>query len=343
MDLNKPINLELKFNKDFLQANRIQLSIGAVGLILTATLAYLSYERYERFNTLEETKAVLAQLEQSRLTLNKQIEDQYKKHATELQSLKSAPKSKTQLQASITSQAEKYKVKVIKLIAADSTDKASTDSIEFEFQGPYNGMRDFLGEISALIGASQVQKLKLSPSQKSGEVIASLSIVYLPPPPNLVQGKAAYQIGRIKDYQFDSFENWSLARTQFVPKDQKESQKLNADGSGAGGLGEVPSPSRNPFETPPKNLSATENGGKNGFAEISESPEKKLNSYYLSGIIYSPNKRLCAVTLPAGETKIFMEGQVINNRIKIIKIDKNKVLVDSGKKMDIKVGDEIPL
>lgn len=343
MDLNKPINFDLKLNKEFLQENLVQLSFGLFGITLSAVFAYLTYEQYERFGAYEENKSQIAQLQQAKLDLDTKITEQKNKFGLELRSLQTAPNSKTQLQSFITAQAEKYKIKVVKLLAAEPAEKGKPETIEIEFQGDYSRMRSFLGEVNSIIGASQVDKLKLTPANKSNEVIATLLIIYKDAPPSLIQPNATPAQSRWRDYQFERFEDWIVLRAQFVPKDQKSvaSRSLpnGAENSSQGSSEET----RNPFEAPAKTPTAGNGAVNQTDSGISNQTEKSLSAYYLSGIVFSAGKKICVVTLPAGETKLFTEGQTISNRIKVLKIEKSKVILEAGKRLEVKVGDEIPL
>ena len=68
--------------------------------------------------------------------------------------------------------------------------------------------------------------------------------------------------------------------------------------------------------------------------------------YYLSGILYSDEYRMCTVNLPSGETKIFTEKDKINEKITILSIQENKIKicgVCKGNFKEIKIGEELAL
>ena len=145
------------------------------------------------------------------------------------------------------------------------------------------------------------------------------------------------------DYEFDRFSNWSLSNAQFVQNEQNNSIGAGSSNSSAAQAADNVEATRNPFEAPPKNETATASKQINSADESKDLIEKKLTAFYLSGILFSEEKRLCVVTLPAGENKIFYEGQSINPRVRVVKIEKNKVIIDTGRRVTLKVGDEIPL
>jgi hypothetical protein len=343
MDLNKPIRLELKFSREFLQANLAQISVTCIGLLLCIVLLYLSYEQYERFDQYEAAKAQYLELERVKEELTRKITVQKKKYAGDLQALSSAPKTKTELQSFLAARADQRKIKVLKITAAEPVDKSRDETLEFEFEGSYAGIIGFLADLTSIIGSSSIEKLKLIPSTKNKEIIASISLTYKNPPPALLQSAKASKLQIMHDFEFDSFDNWSLSNAQFVQNEQNNPTGTGPSSSSSTQAVDSGGATRNPFEAPPKNEPATASRQINTVDEPKDSTEKKITAFYLSGILYSEEKRLCVVTLPAGESKIFYEGQSISPRVRIVKIEKHKVIVDTGRRATLKVGDEIPL
>lgn len=341
MDLNKPLNLSFSL-KGFDIANaKLPFAISLISVLGILLFGYFSYGVYSNYEVHATSKAQYESLMQQKLALQQQQNKMFKDHAELIEELVKSPSSKSELAATLGGLVAKNGMKIGKLASNDAgpVSGAKDAAIELEVDGSFLAIKSFLAQARAVVLASDVTQLKISKSKDARLLHLSLAVKYTQPPKlQLPKQKMAFMVHG-QEYFYDTFDQWTMRQTGFVQAPEP-AEKVVEPVTAAPQAGDI---KRNdPFQAPPQPFA-----NKEGVAPLDPAaPQpvaKRSNVMYLSGIIYSANKKFCIVVLPSGESKVFAEGEKVHGKITVNRISDEGVTFVGKKTNQFKVGQELPL
>ena len=342
MDLNKPLNLSFSLKGIDIANAKLPFAISLISVLGVLLFGYFSYGIYSNYEVHAVSKAQYETLIQQKLMLQEQRNKVFKQHADLIDELVKSPSSKSELAAVLSSLVAKNGMKIGKLASNDSGSPsvAKDAAIELEADGSFSSIRSFLAQARAFVLASDVIYLKISKSKDARLLHLSFAVKYTQPPKlEVPKQKVAFMI-KGQQYFYDTFDRWKMRQTGFVQAPEVPAVEKPTEVASPLPVGDL---KRNdPFQAPPQPF-VNKDGQIQADPAGVQPTHKKNNVMYLSGIIYSPNKKFCIVVFPSGESKVFAEGEKINGKITVNRISDEGVTFTGKKTNQFKVGQELPL
>jgi hypothetical protein len=327
--------MNLKISSSTFLENKNYILVILASTLITIIFLYFSLMEHNRKDEYENVTQEIEKIFLLKNQLKKQNLHINEKNSEFFKLIEEGPKTKTELTAIVTSLAVKSQIQVIKLSSSESIEKNNINYIDIEIAGSFLNIKKFLSQLDNSIGASTIKKVKVTSGKQSSTVNVLLNIQFNPAITlHALREKYFREALNDRDYYFDYFDAWKPSFTQFVQADAKQS---NTESSVMD-----QEKLRNPFESgEDKNTSVK--------AEATPSkPDTEItgrvsDKYYLSGILFSKRKKICFISIPGGETKIFEDGAYINQQTFVTIMNASQVRFNSIKDKSFKVGDQIPL
>lgn len=334
MDLKKPIGLPngFDFKKTLKSTGLNESKFSLVFLIVSFSFSiifiYLSINRYGNQSIFSTLKTHYGQT----LNENINIENKYRKLIKEntiyFNDLASAPKSKMELSDMMTQLISNSNLRLSKMNLI-SPDPSKGDILEVEIDGTYLNIIRFSEDFNKLIAPSELLTYKLTKNKEGSNIHLTIAVKYNNPPlsdklpKNTENNFSNKNLGQKVNQYISPDNNMKFMKIGFVPTNPditNNKEEITNDKKVIKDPFQAPAVSNNPL----KNINNSKNSE---------------TTYFLSGILYSKESKLCILTLTSGESKIFSEGGKINNLLKIIVIDRNYIILNASNKK-IYVGDE---
>jgi hypothetical protein len=336
LNLKRPVNLNLKalLEKEFFSSKKIPLMFSAFGLILSIVLIVLILGQYGNFGKFAQAQTKHQKLINEKAILERNIKKLIANSPDYFNNLAIAPKNKAELTDILTKLIAKNNLKLIKLNTNESNNTADPKNniIEVEIDGTFKSITRFTENINTMIISSEILTFKIN--RKEGDYLRlSMALKFVEPPikNQIKQAKIPFYLNSFDLYQA---QGWTFSKAGFVqvaPDTKIIDQKIPLNNKDENSSVKNPLSSRDPFD--PSGISISENDG------VKKADDKK-SGYYLSGILYSENSKLCIITVPGGLSKIFAEGEKFSPNLKIITIENDHIIVTSTKRPKLSVGEE---
>ena len=322
------MNVEDIFKAANFEKIKMQLVFILISMAAITLLIYLFYSAYLANQTYEAIRSEYSHTSSQVLTVNQSIKYLLKKESAYFDSLRAAPSTKTDLSEGLTTLLSANKLRVTKL--SSNFSKLSSGQkeglVELDADGSYPQIVEFLHQMESLAAASNVEFIRLTKTQDNLVVHLSLGVKFASPPDirNMPKRLAFNMNGQ--QFFYDSFDQWRLKTAGFVAVPDSAANKSEE----APTVKESLNVTRiDPFQLPiPPPLSA------NGTT-------KSAGAFFLSGIVYSAKGKLCIITLPSGESKIYLENEKVNEKMRVEHVDMDDVRISSKITKAYKVGEEI--
>jgi hypothetical protein len=343
MDLNKSINLSFDLKGIDIKNAKLPLAMSVVSILGVIFFGYMSFGVYENYDVHASAKAQYESLVQEKAALQKKRVATLKNNGELIDQLSKSPSSKSELAAMLSGLVAKNGLKISKLTSNDSgpASGAKDTAIELEADGSFPSIKGFLSQAKLIVLASDVIGLKITKAKEASSLHLSLAVKFTQPPKlHVGPQNVAFRMGR-EDYFFDSFDQWGMHQTGFVQApDPSTVDSVNSQQAS----GQSSDVKRNdPFEAPPQPKQLVNKEGIGQDPVNNQVVVKKNNAMYLSGIIYSVSKKFCIIVLPSGESKVLAEGEKINGKYTVNKINDEDVTFTGRKSNPFKVGQELSL
>ena len=341
MPLNKSINLKLSLNKEIFSGQKIPMIVIGMGFIVSIVLIYLVSNQYDNFERFSEAQMRHQKLISDTSSLEKNIKSLARQNSDYFNSLALAPKNKPELISALTKLIADNNLKLIKLNTNENnTADKKNNTIELSIDGTYEKIVKFTGAMNSIIISSEIINFKIT--KKEGLLLhLDINLKFVEPPLKN-QNKQAYNDGYHNAFKIHEAEGWSLIKAGFVQANPAEPQNNQAPQVNQAipqqikqdeSIGTNKTTLHDPFDPAGATVSKDNN-------TATKKENGVRSGYYLSGILYSDNAKLCLVSMPGGRTKIFAENENISKLIKIIAIESDHIIVSSKKRPKVLVGEE---
>lgn len=361
MDLNKEIKLNFNIKNIDLKAVK-----GPVGILVISILVFFYctsqvMTRFSNQDLLVNTQAQINTLSQQKTDVTSQYNQLLKDNKAILKYISNSPKTKSEMTAVLTKLVSLYRIKLIKLAMNENSSQldpnaasqagesnASADSslvIDLEGIGSFANITLFTTKLKEVLAASEIESFKLAKLAEGKGLQLNLIVKFSPPPNDLAVPETVAQ-----DLIFDDGFSLAFKKDPWMRTVGFVEIEKNLDHIENAVDGDIvpPAPTSEVFKDPfaePTDTPSLRSGAQGGNVDADGQPIAEP-IYYLSGILYSDEYRMCTVNLPTGETKIFTEKDKINEKITILSIQENKIKICGackGNFKEIKIGEELAL
>lgn len=361
MDLNKQINFNLNLKNIDLKTAK-----GPLGILFVSVLVFFYcindvMTRFSNQDLLMNTQAQINNLSQQKTDLASQYNQLLKDNKAILKYISNSPKTKSEMTAVLTKLVSLYRIKLIKLAMNENSSQldpnaasqagelnATADSslvIDLEGIGSFANIILFTTKLKEVLAASEIESFKLAKLAEGKGLQLNLIVKFSPPPNDLAVPETVTQDLIFDDGFSLAFKKDPWMRTVGFVEIEKNLDQIDntVDGDIV-----PPAPATEVFKDPfaePSDIPSLRSGAKGGNVDADGQPIAEP-IYYLSGILYSDEYRMCTVNLPSGETKIFTEKDKINEKITILSIQENSIKICGackGNFKEIKIGEELAL
>ena len=331
MDLNKPIKFNFSFNSGSLEGAKLPLIIATLGLIVALAISYFIYSSFDNQSLFQDSQTQLDKLKQEKISLEKNLISLQKNNAAYFKNVQSAPKTKSELVSFLSKSIGSHSLKLAKLDSNEAATGDKANSIEVEVDGSFANINLFTKDVVALLSSSEVQYLKISKPKEGNLLHLGMGIKFSTPPTINIKTESRSTVATEPQ---SMNRGYGFIKVGFVPVNPEV------------GSPTVPTPSaetpvnKDPFAAP--EISKKQDLQNGGVTNVeSKDFEKKVSGYFLTGILFSNQGKLCVITLPSGESKVFTEGDNISSKVKVEKIFNDHIITNSKKYSNVKVGNEV--
>jgi len=327
MDLKKILSFKFSLDGSGLEDSKLTLSLTILAALTSIYLIYMMVNIYESYDSYQTTEQQLHQIEQDKKALESNFKSLVKNNNQYFLDLKSSPKTRSELASALSAAISENNLKLIRLNSNDGNLVNKDALVEIEAAGSYANIDRFTRGVNKFIGATELEGLKLNKVKEDGSLHVALSLKFSRPL-NLNLPVIKPEKKTISQFESGNDGDWKIIKAAFVPADTKPAQAVETN---------EPMMKKDPFQSPEPIRTEMNATGKADGKLV----EPRLVGYFLSGIIYSKNKRYCVVSLPTGESKVFKEGEKISPLLRIRKIIPGYVITNSKKSFKTHVGEEL--
>lgn len=324
MDLNKPVNLNFKFDLKTFKGSEVGIGVSIIAIIIAIYCLFKLIDVTSIQSLINDESARYETLQLDVDQLKKDFTSLEKDNKDIIYDLDTAPKNETELTSDITELVGLNKLKIEDLIVLnDRAQNPLGPSVTIAVSGSYAGIKKFLSNLSRLLVFSEINEVEIKKEQS--KLIAKINFTFKPKEDLFKTSLFDHNGDLIFDdgFSFAYKKNPLLRNVGFVPLESE-----NDD----------------PFAELESEKKSTQVQSDNENTNPENAPAPKV--YFLTGTIDSEKNSFCTIQLPSGETKVFRDYEEIFDEIKVLKIHNGFIHICKACKGNFKkisVGEEIKL